>query len=210
MTGIMRIVPVLLALALPAAAAGVPDSNLPRERGKAAIGMSYLFNVDYVRAGQHGVTGMARVVVSPWAYQYAPGCRRPVDFVSGAYFNYRWRHLGLFPSDQHAHGQWHTIFMTTNGTADVLQTISEIPVPDEPCDLEFYLSATVLLPFYSYVDYSGLNLPVSKAGYSEEPDKVIYGRMQLIPASVLPTGGSDWFLRVRGHRSSVHSMRLSY
>lgn len=184
-----------------------PDSNLPQERGKTAVGVTYLFNIDYVHAGQSGVTGMAYIVLSPGSCGH-PGYDKPTDFVPRAYLHYRWRHLGLFPLD--GGGRWRTVPMFPHAEPDMLYTAGEIPVPDVPCDLEWYIVGTRSVPYYQHVDYTGRNLPVSSKLYTEEPEISYTSRMNYAGDDVLPSGGRDWFIRVRPYKSSVHAMRLSY
>lgn len=184
-----------------------PDSNLYAERGKTAVGLSFLFNTDYVHAGQRGVTGMAYVVVTPEGVTH-PGYTRPVDYVQSAYLHYRWRQLGIFIDAGFQPEQWKTLLLERTGEPDLFVTREELPVPDYPCDFEFRLEASLRVPYYEYVDYTGLGL--GTGGYSEAPPICVTGRLQRVEAAVLPTGGTDWFIRVRPYRSAIHAMRLSY
>ena len=178
--------------------------------GKRATGWVGAFNTDYIYTGQRGVTGLCHVTINQpmshtWAQFRAMGYTNPVDFVSAIYFKYRYRKgdetIDMLPGDTARYSdRWRTELMVPIGP-ETFATCREIPIPDTECDLEYWYFGTSKAPYYEYVDYTGLNLPVSAADYTEQHLSVT-GRLSICSYDKLPSRGKDYFTRIRKGKSS--------
>ena len=193
-----------------AAAAESRDDRAPMEPGKRTVGFFGGFNVDYIHAGQRGVTGMAQVVISQpmtfsWETYRKMGYTNETDFISMAQMWYRARYNDEVPKTLMGTDEWKVLYMVPT-SHDVFSTYGEVEIPDHACDLEFFFVCTRRTPYYQYVDYTGLNIGVP--GYTEEPPLLSTARVDRVSAEVLPSGGSEWFMRVRCGDSRLYSARV--
>lgn len=205
---------ILVALAVAGLTLGAADGGEgeldPPVNGNRPVWFFGGFNVANIHAGQHGVTGMARVVVnssfaSSRDFYRKLGYTNETDFISLAQMFYRFRIGNVFPKSLMGTDDWKVISMIPSGH-DVFSTYKEIEIPERECDLEFFFVCTRRIPYYQYVDYTGLNIGVP--GYTEEPPPVSTSRFSSESAVRLPSAGNDWFTRVRCGDSKVYSMRL--
>ena len=120
---------------------------------------------------------------------------------------YRWRYLDQLRDPPKESGEEWKVAMLEAAGDDELRTAEALSVTNEPGDVEFYFVSILKTPYYGYVDYSGLNLPVSLAGYTEEglPHE---SRYESPFGEALASGGTDWFVRLREGRSRYEGVRL--
>ena len=179
--------------AFSASSAEIPGGQV----GKRVTGWDGAFSVSFVHVGQHSVTGLARVVNSDYD--------RPVDSISTAYFKYRWRNLDEVERSPWGGEVWHTVPMIKAGK-DLLVTKREIVIPDFECDIEFFLTGTARVPYYNYVDYSGIGVGI---GSHSEEVLGIEGHLKLPSGDVLGNCGREWFVRARCGESDVKEAVIS-
>ena len=180
--------------------------DVPLEPGKRTSGFFGGFNVDYIRTGQRGVTGMTRVVMTPPGYRLPPDFNNPVDFIQSARMRYRFRYGDDVPKTQMGTEDWKELPMMPRGT-DLFVTNGELEIPDYPCDLEYYFDYTRRTPYYEYVDYSGQNIGVP--GYTEEPAPMVTSRLERVSSDGLPSRGKDWYRRIRSGKSQILHVRIA-
>ena len=117
---------------------------------------------------------------------------------------YRWRYLEQLkePTD----GDWKA--MDLQEADDELRTAMPLETPAAPGDIEFYFVTILRTPYYGYVDYSGMNLPVDKARTYTEEGLPHESRFASPDGGRLASGGKDWYVRLRDGRSRYEGLRL--
>ncbi len=147
------------------------------------LGWELAANVPYPSQKDDSVIGRAKA-----EYYVNEGDGTAIDTskcFSGAKVHYRWRYLNQMSS------QWKSIDLDPgNG----FKALSAFELPGHTCDVEYWYEYSLQAPFYSYVDYSGLGKAID---YTEERG-VITNRLNGVE---LPSGGTDWFFRVREGKS---------
>ena len=169
--------------------------------GKQVIGQEgAMANVPFPSVGDAGnllVRGKPDAFVSPAAKGVDPA-----TFVQGATFHYRWRYLGQVfdPADS---GEWRSVALSP---FDDYVATEALDIPSEPGDVEFWYELKTMMPFYSYYDYSGTDAKLGGL-YSEEVTTVT-NRMDTSAYTRLPSGGSDWFVRIREGASDLEAVNV--
>lgn len=137
------------------------------------------------------------------------------NFVVAANLHYRWRYLRqrsdpavtLTKLDPSASGYydssaWKVVPLNPrNGYI----SIDPISFPAAVGDIEFWYDLTMNTPYYEYVDYSGLGVGIP---YTERTTAVTnhITSAELDGATILPTTGVDWFMRLREGKSDYESL----
>ena len=116
------------------------------------------------------------------------------DFFNTATMFWRWRYLNQTNST------WQAIDLNPG---DGFKAMSAFDLPGQVCDVEYWFKYTLQAPYYSYVDYSGVGKPIA---YTEERGTVTNAYNS---AATLPSGGTDWFFRVREGASRYEKMALT-
>ena len=116
------------------------------------------------------------------------------DFFNSATMFWRWRYLNQTNST------WQAIDLNPS---DGFKAMSAFDLPGQVCDVEYWFKYTLQAPYYSYVDYSGVGKPIA---YTEERGTVTNAYNS---ASTLPSGGTNWFFRVREGASRYEKMALT-
>ena len=162
--------------------------------GVETLGVQGDVDSPFVSIGQMGVR--------PYAYFYflTNSAVTTALKLKDASFHYRWRYLNQIVGD------WQTIpfdqdnissktYMTSN-----LVGITSLSLTNGVGDLEYFFSATLDAPYYQYREYAfpGVRPAV---GYGEfdvsEEITAITNRATYTVADQLPSGGTDWFTRIR-------------
>lgn len=165
--------------------------------GKAVAGCGGAMSVPFPSVTSSEVRGRGRVKYTTNVATNAA----TVDFVSTAKMQYRWRYLDQLTND------WKETYINTDTlvTTDPL----DLTAPNGemlPGDIEFRYLLTLNAPFYSYVDYSGLDIKLNSL-YSEE----IYSVTNTLGSStLLESRGTDWFCRLREGASDYASVQVGY
>ena len=172
--------------------------------GRTAVGYGGAFTTAFPGfADGSSLTGRCAIVLSPDSGLEG---KSPDDYLTMKQIFYRWRYLEQEQVPDAAHGlDWNAAPLVA-GEGLTLTTEGPLDVPNEPGDVEFYFVGVLDAPYYGYVDYTGLGLAVSKAPYTEE--KVLTTARRSAAAKPLPTGGTDWYVRLRDGRSSYEGVRM--
>ena len=176
------------------------------KKGKQVIGQQAALSEVFPSVGSDNV--FARGIVSFYTNGgLPPESINTNDFITSARFNYRWRYLGQsFYHD----GAFSSVddgkFASVRLSKADDYTISTRPLdlPGLPGDIEYWYELVLGAPYYKYVDYSGLGVGVGD--YTEEITSSI-GRADA-SFSNLPSGGTNWFVRVREGASKFERMTL--
>ena len=177
---------------------GIYDSE---RGGKQVLGQeAAMANVPFPSVGDAGnllARGKSEAFVSPAAKGVDPA-----TFVQGATFHYRWRYLGQVfdPADS---GEWRSVALSP---FDDYVATEALDIPSEPGDVEFWYELKTMMPFYSYYDYSGTDAKLGGL-YTEEVTTVT-NRMDTSAYTRLPSGGSDWFVRIREGASDLEAVNV--
>ena len=116
------------------------------------------------------------------------------DFFNSATMFWRWRYLNQTNST------WQAIDLNPS---DGFKAMSAFDLPGQVCDVEYWFKYTLQAPYYSYVDYSGVGKPIAS---TDERGTVTNAYNS---AATLPSGGTDWFFRVREGASRYEKMALT-
>ena len=125
-------------------------------------------------------------------------------------FYYRWRYLNQKISE------WRTIeFDQATITSDSVGTTNLVgnnflELNDGTGDLEYYFAATLDAPYYAVRDYAFTGAS-PKVGYGNgwtEQISAITNRATYTAADALPSGGTDWFTRIREGASDYAHIRI--
>ena len=164
------------------------DANALK-RGATLLGHELATTVPFPAAGEANAFGRAVCTTFTNALDKAAD---PRTFVSAAKMHYRWRYLSQEVED------WKSVDLDPmNG----FLSTKPLELPARQGDVEFWYDATLCAPFYKYVDYSGTGLGVPRS----EEVAVMTNRQQ---AAGLPTGGKDWFFRLRSGASAWEGVNL--
>ncbi|MBO7684090.1 MAG: hypothetical protein J6T51_05140 [Kiritimatiellae bacterium] len=169
--------------------------------GKQVIGQeAAMANVPFPSAGEAGDL-LARGKLETFVGVLAKGVS-PETFVQSATFHYRWRYLGqaFDPADP---DEWRSVALSP---FDNFSASTPLQLPSEPGDVEFWYELQTMMPFYSYYDYSGTGAKLGGL-YTEETTSVT-NVMDTSAYARLPSGGSDWFVRLREGASDYEAVRV--
>lgn len=176
------------------------------KKGKQVIGQQAALSEVFPSVGSDNV--FARGIVSFYTNGGLPlESINTNDFITSARFNYRWRYLdqsfyhdGAFSSVDD--GQFASVRLSK--ADDYAISTRPLDLPGLPGDIEYWYELVLGAPYYEYVDYSGLGIGVGD--YTEEITSSI-GRADA-SFSNLPSGGTNWFVRVREGASKFERMTL--
>ena len=135
------------------------------------------------------------------------------DFIVSARFNYRWRHLnqsfyhdGQFYSADD--GRFASVRLSPK---DGYLSTKPLDLPGLPGDIEYWYELVLGAPYYRYVDYSGLGLADAMDEiYTEEiATSPIHAPAGFFGETPSPSGGTNWFVRVREGASQYDRVVLS-
>ena len=118
--------------------------------------------------------------------------------VVSARCHYRWRYLDALADD------FTTVYLDP---ADGFAMQHPLDLPGIAGDVEYWFDLTAVSPYYEYVDYSGQDAGIG--GYSENPQRGIPFRRDS-GEGVLPSRGTDWFVRLREGASDYESFRAYF
>ena len=182
------------------AAIDTPGWYDARKTGVGVLGWETAFATDYPSAASSNLT--LRGVYT--------GNR---SVVTSARCHYRWRYLDfLYEPARTRTGSdtwrdnWQVSYLDP---ADGFRSATPISLGGLAGDLEYWYDLTAVVPFYEYVDYSGLTVAQPTADYTEEPAKGVEGRRSK-GLGRLASHGTDWFVRLREGESGVESMALEF
>ena len=121
-------------------------------------------------------------------------------FVQSATMHYRWRYLEqrFDPEDG-----WKSVALSP---FDNYKAAEPLDIPAEPGDIEFWYELKTMMPYYEYHDYSGQG--VGLGGLYTEEKTAVTNRMDTTGYSGLPSGGKDWFVRLREGASNWEDMSV--
>lgn len=119
----------------------------------------------------------------------------PRTLVASAVMHYRWRYLNQRTDP--AEG-WRVVALNP---MDGYRATRPLELPAIEGDVEFYYETLLSAPYYTYVDYTGLDLGVP---YSEEVPAVT----NRYEGATLPSGGTDWFFRLRAGKSGLEAVKM--
>ena len=177
----------------------------PTRMGIEAIGYGGALSVPFPGAGETSIVGRCQLVMPP---SFDAGGRKPSEFLSLSQMFYRWRHLDQFRDPAKATGQdWKVASLASDEENAYALKTGALELKTDPGDIEFYFISMVKSPYYKYVDYTGLNLSVSKSGYTDEILTPVRSELKGLE-NPLPSGGTDWFVRIRDGKSAYEGMRL--
>ena len=155
--------------------------------GADVIGYAGTFSPPLLSIGQTNVLTMAHCT-------YVTNEAEPIDdfttsfVLSNAHIVGRWRYL-----NQHK-GDWHTNNLVVAG--ENLYAENGFTLPDMVGDWEFYFTADQSAPHYFPVDYviGSTNRFAYGNGWTEEITNIVCHASY---PNALPSGGTDWFTRIR-------------
>ena len=120
-------------------------------------------------------------------------------------FHYRWRYLNQIV------GPWETILFDQALTSSTAVTTSNLvgqtglPLTDGVGDVEYYYTAEIDAPYYLVRDYA------CDVGYGEgwtEAVTAVTNRAAYTATDGVPSGGTDWFVRIREGESNLEWVEL--
>ena len=124
---------------------------------------------------------------------------------------YRWRYLNQIV------GEWNSvpfdqarISSTTYATSNLVTTL-DVPLTDGVGDLEYYFVADVDAPYYGVADYAFDGAVGSGVGYGvgwTEQITAITNRATYTTTDGVPTGGTDYFVRIREGESNMEWVQM--
>ena len=169
----------------------------PDKKGDSVLGFESAFTSPFPAVGE-AVRG--RAVANYYVNSFTN--LTETNFFASAKMYYRWRYL-----NQPSPDGWEWKSVALDPEQDFCSS-KDLVLPKEVGDVEFWYEYTLQAPYYSYHDYSGLNLaPDLSAIYSEAIMGPQTNRSTKTGFSY-PTGGNDWFVRIRPAVSSNEVWRI--
>ena len=171
----------------------------PRKSGKEVLGWETAFEKDFPCAAETELYGRAAFAGDSAA-------------ITSARCHYRWRYLDaqFSPARTLVDDRYADVFTVLYlDPAAGFRSASPFKLPGIAGDLEYWFDLTACVPFYGYCDYSGLGTKEPTGGYTENPEKGVTSRR---PADdgMLPSRGTDWFVRLREGESGVESFKAHF
>ena len=125
--------------------------------------------------------------------------------VASARLHYRWRYadMAFEPARTGTRDWWNTSYF--NVTNETFESTDPIALNGQVGDIEYYYDLTAIAPYYSYVDYSGINKGLFDR-YSEEPYPLAEAKSE--SKQVFPSHGTHWFVRLREWPSETRGYTL--
>ena len=158
--------------------------------GKQQLGWELATSVPYPSVEDAEIYGRAK---SEYYVSSELGSQDTNTFFQTATMHWRWRYL-----DQ-TNTTWEAIELNPR---DSFIAMEPFRLPGEVCDVEYWYEYTLQAPYYSYVDYSGVGKAVA---YTEERGVCT----NALDSTTLPSGGTNWFFRVREGASDYERMILT-
>ena len=158
--------------------------------GKQQLGWELATSVPYPSVEDAEIYGRAK---SEYYVSSELGSQDTNTFFQTATMHWRWRYL-----DQ-TNTTWEAIELNPR---DSFGAMEPFRLPGKVCDVEYWYEYTLQAPYYSYVDYSGVGKAVA---YTEERGVCT----NALDSTTLPSGGTNWFFRVREGASEFERMVLT-
>ncbi len=168
---------------------GFYDADDTTKHGALLLGQELATTVPFPGVGE--TTAYARAALKAYT-NGLDAAANPATFVTSAQMHYRWRYLSQEVDE------WKTLDLDPMN--DFVST-RPMELPSRQGDVEFFFETTLAAPYYAYVDYTGLNLGVP---YSEE----LSTRTNALNEAGQPTGGEDWFFRLRRGASAWEGVNV--
>ena len=172
----------------------------PEKKGLGVLGFEGAFTKPFPVAGDDAIQGKASVEY----YVNSLTDLAETNFFASAKMHYRWRYLSQKVSE------WKSVEL--NPTNDILSlSVDCLDLPGEMGDVEFWYEYVLQAPYYSYVDYTGL--PGLQSAFAAKYTEAKLGPQTNRADVVLndyPTGGTDWFVRLRRNSSDYDAVRLHF
>ena len=151
--------------------------------GSRILGWELQTSVPYPSVSDAAIKGSAAPV-----YQVHSSADATSGFFSSAVMHYRWRYLNQ------STGDWKTVDLNPS---DGFRALAPFDLPSGRVgDVEYWYEYSLQAPYYKYVDYSGAG-SIAASDYTEERGTVT----NRLDGVTVPTGGSDWFFRLREGKS---------
>ena len=175
--------------------------------GTAVLGCSGDFTQPFLASNGTGVYGRAFV-----DFYTNSATSAPVT-LSNPCMMYRWRYLNQIVGDWMEIPFDQTYIDSGNVTTSNLVTMSEIPLTDGVGDIEYYFTAEIDAPCYSVRDYANDTAVGFGEGWTEKISAVTNRAVLTNPALYagemkLPSGGTDYFARIREGESNMEWVEL--
>ena len=110
------------------------------------------------------------------------------NFIASARMHYRWRYLNQII------GEWQTVSLDAE---DGFKSTDALDLPGKVGDVEFWYEADLQLPYYKYVDYSGMNLAAEFMSIYTENVTHVANAASKAESFGYPSAGTNWFVRLR-------------
>ena len=169
-----------------------------RKTGRIVLGMEKAFSTSFPTPDAEDLTLAA-------VYE---GGLSPEN-VTSARLHYRWRYLNShFDPPRQDRGDWISDIYTTAylDPANGFRMIEPFRMNGHVGDIEYWFDMTAIVPYYAYVDYTGLGLDEPTGGYTEEVP--MNAESHYDTAEELPSAGTNWFVRLRPGKSELERMVL--
>ena len=166
-------------------------------KGSDVLGCIGDFAVPFLSVNMEGV--------QPWAYYewLTNGASRVLPALSNPKLHYRWRYLNQIE------GNWKTLPMEIkSGSLHIGASAGEmVDLTDGVGDLEYFYTADVASVFYNCLDFT-FGTPIGwGAGWSEEITSIT-NRAAYAATDGVPSGGTDYFVRIREGESNMEWVEL--
>ena len=120
-------------------------------------------------------------------------------FFASATMHYRWRYLNQTLNQPVS--AWKTVDLNPK---DNFKSVAPLELPSRVGDVEYWFEYGLQAPYYKYVDYSGA--ANAEIDYTEERG-VLTNHLN---DPTVPTGGSDWFFRLREGKSDYSGLDVVF
>ena len=170
----------------------------PEKKGLSVLGFESAFTKPFPVAGDDTIYGRAHAEY----YVNSATALDETNFVASAKMHYRWRYLSRKVSE------WNSVELDPEN--DFL-SVDHLILPDEIGDVEFWYEYVLQVPYYSYVDYTGL--PDLQSAFTAKYTEAKLGPQTNRADVVLndyPTGGTDWFVRLRRNSSDYEAFKIHF
>lgn len=180
----------------------------PTRQGRAVLGQRMALTEAFPSPSSDGLLGRGKV-----SFVTNEGVENPDTdaFIVSARFNYRWRYLnqsfyhdGKFSTSDD--GEFASVRLSP--TLDYAST-RPLDLPGLPGDIEYWYELVLGAPYYEYVDYSGLGLSDAMTSVHCEEVLSYVGSRDGAGDATLPSGGTNWFVRIREGASPYEKVVLT-
>ena len=179
------------------------DAENADKRGVTLLGQELATTVPFPAVGARDVHGRANPILHETALMDVKGKDGLLpdsrNFISSAKMHYRWRYLNQVV------GGWKEVDLSPMAN---FVASTPLEIPEREGDVEFWFESVLMTPYYEYVDYSGTGLGIPMS----EEVKVYTNSLNAARVPVgdlaLPTGGEDWFFRLRRGVSASEGFRV--